>query len=247
MPEDDRPAQVMDEEGPTVSSTMSASTIISILVQHKCPNITDRLELARCGRAPISGGGFGDIYQGTLSGGERVAIKCPRLYLQQNDTDSHKVLKHAARELYVWSRLKHNNVLELLGLALFRDQMAMISPWMESGALLDYIKRNPTVDRCQLAIDVSEGVAYLHQNDIIHGDIKSMNILVSREGIAKLADFGCTELKSTVRFTTTTSVLAFSLRWTAPEMLTGAIARSKEADVYAFGMVRCLDPCTRAH
>ncbi|KAG8702726.1 hypothetical protein FRC09_004577 [Ceratobasidium sp. 395] len=270
-----------------VSSAMSASDIIALLGQHQCPDITDKLVLEQCGYAPISGGGFGDIYHGVLKGGEHVAIKTARLYLQHDDKNGHKILKpqrilgarkcqitrqrtglylaqceesnereykfyiapiqtdafhvfsqqHAARELYIWSHLKHKNVLDLCGLAQFRDHMAMVSPWMDNGTLLQYIERNPAVDRYQLCIDIVEGVNYLHQNDVVHGDIKSANVLISCEGVVKLADFGCTQLKrGTLYFTTTTSALALSPRWTAPEILNGAAQSSKESDVYAVGM-----------
>jgi hypothetical protein len=129
--------------------------------------VTDRLDLERCGRRPIAGGGFGDIYQGMLAGDEKVAIKCARLYLRHGD-DGQKILKvgdilswqlvslttcgdqRAARELHTWSSLKHVNIVELVGLAQFRDQISMVSPWMEHGALPEYISRYPEVDRCQL-------------------------------------------------------------------------------------------------
>jgi predicted unusual protein kinase regulating ubiquinone biosynthesis (AarF/ABC1/UbiB family) len=48
--------------------------------------------LEKCSALPIAGGGFGDIYKGTLSGGEKVAIKCPRLYLK-NDEDGRKIIR----------------------------------------------------------------------------------------------------------------------------------------------------------
>jgi hypothetical protein len=129
--------------------------------------VTGRLDLERCGQRPVAGGGFGDVYEGTLVGGRKVAIKRARLHLQQGN-DGCKVLKvgtflnsnvltlnvngnkHAARELYAWSSLKHNNIVGLIGLAQFRGQIAMISPWMENGHLPDYISRNPDVDRIQL-------------------------------------------------------------------------------------------------
>ncbi|KAG8715475.1 hypothetical protein FRC09_016590 [Ceratobasidium sp. 395] len=124
--------------------------------------------------------------------------------------------------------------------------MAMISPWMENGDLLGYIRRNPAVSRFKLMIEISAGVAYLHKFGAIHGDIKSVrednelvegNILISREGVAKLADFGCTQLKkNTLHFTTTTGTPGYSLRWAAPEVLSGDQIRSKEADIYALGM-----------
>ncbi|KAG8768234.1 hypothetical protein FRC12_005692 [Ceratobasidium sp. 428] len=221
-----------------ISSTMPASAIVAILTQRRCLDITERLDLEKCGRAPMAGGGFGDVYQGSLCGGEKVAIKCARLYLRRDDVNGHKLLKRAAREIYVWSCLEHDNVLKLLGLAQFRDHLAMISPWMDNGTLLEYLGRHPGIDRHRLCIDISQGVAYLHQHDTIHGDIKSANVLISNEGVAKLTDFGCTELKSnTLCFTTTTNKSNLSMRWAAPEILTGPVTRSKEADVYALGMV----------
>ncbi|KAG8784725.1 hypothetical protein FRC12_018337 [Ceratobasidium sp. 428] len=221
----------------TISSAMSASEIIAILTGHRCSDITGELDLDRCGRSPISGGGFGDVYKGTLKGGEKIAIKCARLYLQQDDVSGYKVLKRAARELHTWSRLDHENILSLLGLAQFRDQMAMVSPWMDNGTLLYYISRYPAADRYQLCIDISDGVTYLHQNGTVHGDIKGANVLISDKGVAKLADFGCTEMNSSsLHFTTTTSGVNLSMRWAAPEILNGQGARSNEADVYALGM-----------
>ncbi|KAG8711233.1 hypothetical protein FRC09_020707 [Ceratobasidium sp. 395] len=227
---------VVDSIPPPISSAMSASEIIAALAKHQCPDITDQLDLDKCGRAPIAAGGFGDVYLGTLNGGVRVAIKCARLHLQHDDTRGHKILKDAARELDTWSRFEHKNIVKLLGLSQFRDRMAMVSPWMENGSLLQYIERNPGVDRYQLCTDISEGVAYLHQNNAIHGDIKSANVLISNKGTAKLADFGC-ELKTTLCFTTTTGNKNFSVRWSAPEVLSGLKAGpSREADVYALGL-----------
>ncbi|KAG8776477.1 hypothetical protein FRC12_000890 [Ceratobasidium sp. 428] len=224
-----------DAVNATVSSITSAPAIIAILKSRRCRDITGQLDLGKCGHFPIAGGGFGDVYQGALIGGEKIAIKCARLYLQRDDI-SGQTLKRAARELDNWSYFEHENVLKLLGLARFRDQMAMISPWMDQGTLQQHLERNPDVDRYLLCLDISEGVAYLHQNDTIHGDIKSANVLISGEGVAKLTDFGCTKLKtSTLCFTTTTGGQALSTRWAAPERLRGGIC-SKEADVYALGM-----------
>ncbi|KAG8724271.1 hypothetical protein FRC09_020559 [Ceratobasidium sp. 395] len=112
----------------------------------------------------------------------------------------------------------------------------MVSPWMDNRTLLQYISRNPTVDRYQLCVGISEGVAYLHQSGLIHGDIKSANVLISNEGVAKISDFGCSELKTSTLCFTTTSVLKLSIRWAAPEILDGPVLRSREADVYALGM-----------
>ncbi|KAG9120141.1 hypothetical protein FRC07_004499 [Ceratobasidium sp. 392] len=203
-----------------ISSSMSITEIISILGQHGCPDITDALDVGRCGLGPVAGGGFGDVYQGCLRTGVEVAIKCPRFFVNRAEI-SRADLKAAARELHAWSKYNHPNVVQLLGVAQFRDRMAMISPWMKNGTLCQYILRYPNADKYSL----------------VHGDIKGLNILVSQDGSAKLIDFGNSRLKtSTLRFTGSHTAATFSTRWTAPELLNGSEAYTPEADVYALGM-----------
>ncbi|KAG8714121.1 hypothetical protein FRC08_012336 [Ceratobasidium sp. 394] len=198
-----------------ISREMSAPEIIAHLVGSGCADVTQRLDLNRCGNFPIAGGGFGDIYQGALVCGTRVAIKCPRLFLN-NDKQGNETLKNVAREIYAWSKLKHPNVLELIGLSTFRGQISMVSAWMENGTLPCFIVANPGVDRYQLCVQVSAGLAYLHESNIVHGDMKGSNILISDTGIAKLMDFGNAGLKErTLEFTGTTSGSKISLRWAA--------------------------------
>jgi hypothetical protein len=57
-----------------------------------CSDVTARLSHEKCSSSPVCGGGFGDIYQGEMEDGEQVAIKCPRLFVQDNDT-GHNTLK----------------------------------------------------------------------------------------------------------------------------------------------------------
>ncbi|KAG8722850.1 hypothetical protein FRC09_005596 [Ceratobasidium sp. 395] len=69
-----------------------ASEILSHLVNHGCEDVTSKLDLNQCGTHPIAGGGFGDIYKGVLVGGAVIAIKCPRVFLK-NDQESNEMLK----------------------------------------------------------------------------------------------------------------------------------------------------------
>ncbi|QRV89058.1 Tyrosine kinase catalytic domain protein [Ceratobasidium sp. AG-Ba] len=218
---------------------MSIAEIVSILAQHSCPDVTHMLKLERCGQQPIYGGGFGEIYQGEMEHHEGlIAMKYIRFYLRQDDDSSGKVLKHTARELHTWSRLRHHNIVELLGLAQYQGKLVMVSPWMANGTLLKHIERRREVDRYRLCLDIAEGVVYLHQNDVVHGDLKGGNVLICDQGVAKLTDFGCTKLNTgTLEFTTTTSGMRFSFRWTAPEILNGlSHVPDKPADIYALGM-----------
>ncbi|GAB1522071.1 hypothetical protein RhiTH_005179 [Rhizoctonia solani] len=96
----------------------------------------------------------------------------------------------------------------------------MVSPWMDNGDLRTYLLGNPKADRCQL----------------IHGDLKGGNVLISDNGEAMLNDFGNSLIEdNAMRFTATTRDTACSSRWAAPEILEGAPV-SYPADVFALGM-----------
>ncbi|QRV93573.1 Tyrosine kinase catalytic domain protein [Ceratobasidium sp. AG-Ba] len=175
-----------------ISGAMSMNEIISVLGQHGCPDITSVLDLPHCAAAPIAAGGFGDIYQGQLQTGTEVAIKCPRFFIHRSEIDR-STMKAAARELHAWSKYNHPNVLGLLGVARFRDRIAMISPWMKNGTMSQYIARTPNADRYRLCGEIASGVAYLHGMGTVHGDIKG---------------------NSTLNFTGSQTASSFSIRWT---------------------------------
>ncbi|KAG9074642.1 hypothetical protein FS749_013775 [Ceratobasidium sp. UAMH 11750] len=114
----------------------------------------------------------------------------------------------------------------------------MVSVWEANGDLSNYIKRHSETDRYQLGAQIAEGLAYLHEAGVVHGDLKASNVLVSEAGVPLLADFGNATLQEyTLKFTGTSTKTALSSRWAAPELLEGSAAYSVPADVYALGMV----------
>ncbi|KAG9089273.1 hypothetical protein FS749_001458 [Ceratobasidium sp. UAMH 11750] len=190
---------------------------------------------------PIAGGRFFDVWRGSLPSGESVAVKCLRNFSLEADA---AIEKSVAREIYAWSTLRHNNVLETLGLALFQDQVATVSPWMENGTVLNYIHKQPQVGRWELCHQVAEGLAYLHSRGTVHGDLKAHNVLISGNGVAKITDFGLSTLTKGVGLAT--SFDGGSVRWMAPELITregGGPAESMSGDIYALGMT-CLEIIT---
>ncbi|CAE6465225.1 unnamed protein product [Rhizoctonia solani] len=219
-----------------ISAQMPTDEVLKHLGDHGCEDITRKLNLSESSQFPISTGGFGDVYRGSLQQGAHVSIKCLRLAVQTTEA-SRKDLKRAAHELYVWSKCKHPNILELSGVALYRDQIAMISPWMGNGNVNQFLARHPRFDRYWLCSRIASGVAYLHSQKIAHGDIKGANILVSDDHIPKIADFGNAILSNnTLQFTTTTSGPSMSIRWAAPEILEEKSGFSYAADVYSLAM-----------
>ncbi|KAF8593826.1 kinase-like protein [Ceratobasidium sp. AG-I] len=166
---------------------------------------------------PIDGGGFANIYRVTLQDSSVLAVKCIK-----GAQGEYKQVKQTIRELSTWSHLRHKSIVPLLGLALFRGQLAMVSPWNKRGNVMKYILQHPDVDRFSLCKQVVNAVVYLHTWDFVHGDLKGSNILVSDDGTLQLTDFGLTIMHDAmIRFSRSSSVTGGTLRWMAPELLLG--------------------------
>ena len=132
------------------------------------------------------------------------------------------------------------------------NYMYIVSPWVENGSLCAYLSKNPEADRIRLVrifflrfgghseigmelSDVAEGLAYLHDQRVVHGDVKGLNILISGGARAMLCDFGLA--KEMDRALNTTRDAVGTWPWMSPERLQGdGPGRSFEDDVYAFGM-----------
>ncbi|CAE6487658.1 unnamed protein product, partial [Rhizoctonia solani] len=155
-----------------ITSQMSTQQIFDCLIASGCVDLSSQMDTRQDAAIIVSGGGFGDIWNGQLHNGEKVAIKAWRASaMGQCD---YKTLKRAARELYCWSRMEHPNIHQLQGVIIFRDQyLGMVSEWMENGNLHEYLLRHPDVDRYELCVDVAAGLEYMHSNNTVHGDLKA--------------------------------------------------------------------------
>ncbi|KAG6905886.1 hypothetical protein DXG01_017093 [Tephrocybe rancida] len=191
---------------------------------------------------PVAGGGFADVYKGRFRG-QIVCLKTIRLY---RDSQLEHVLKQFSKEAILWGQLCHTNVLPVYGLYHFKNRICIVAPWMDNGDIVAYLELNPIVDRRFLAFDVAKGLQYLHNNSIIHGDLKGPNILIDEQGRARLCDFGIAsvcdpEIKA---WTTQSSASSKggSTRWQAPELFDLTeddedVKNTTSSDVYAFGCV----------
>ncbi|QRW25557.1 Tyrosine kinase specific for activated [Rhizoctonia solani] len=130
----EEPVQIESNEEPMITTDMPLSEILEHLGSHGCNDVTSELDESKCSQYALSHGGFGDVFRGALRNGTRVGIKCLKIQLDSSG-EREKHLKQAARELYVWSKCEHPNVLPLIGMALFGEKFAMVSPWMENGTL----------------------------------------------------------------------------------------------------------------
>ncbi|KAJ3575275.1 hypothetical protein NP233_g1195 [Leucocoprinus birnbaumii] len=192
---------------------------------------------------PCASGSFGDVYKGTLQG-TSVCIKMVRVYKKSQIDQTLKVLE--------LSRTLPDLSFSVLELGFFQGsttldevyrRVCLISPWMENGNIREYLSANPQANRLLLTWDVLQGLRYLHDSCIVHGDLKGPNIFISPCGRARLSDFGlsCISDPNILQWTSLESSVSAggTVRWKAPELIDPeeAGAPTKESDIYAFGCV----------
>ncbi|KAF5353073.1 hypothetical protein D9758_008752 [Tetrapyrgos nigripes] len=195
----------------------------------------------KIGDHPVTAGGFGEIWKGLL-GGEVSCLKVVKIY---GDSEVQKLMKEFLKEAIVWRQLDHPNVLPFLGLYFLdasKQRICLISPWMDNGNLNHYLAdgSHGYTDRLTLAYDVACGLAYLHGEKIIHGDLKGVNILITAGGRATIADFGLSRVIESEAFTMTSRssrAVQGTARWLAPECMMKNQRASYQSDVYAFGCI----------
>ncbi|KIY51139.1 hypothetical protein FISHEDRAFT_71430 [Fistulina hepatica ATCC 64428] len=207
---------------------------------------TDRLppladltgQIIRTSNARVETGSYMDVYQGGIwLDKETVALGLPKQLA--NDQAHHRRFQ---RQVDVWRGIKHENVLPLYGVYYEDSKIFTVSPWMDNGTLLDYVQQHPNVNRFKLLYQAARGVEYLHRQDIVHGDIRCANILVNKEGVARVSYFGLSKFLAHQGG----NLLTYSdpnPRWSAPELLHAQGQFSTQSDVWSMAMA-CLELLT---
>ncbi|KAG8910965.1 hypothetical protein FRC00_007248, partial [Tulasnella sp. 408] len=175
-------------------------------------------------------GHFCDVFEGIHVAVGKVALKRPRISMADYYDG---VARRFEREAATWRRLRHPHILEFLGTFKRDGHIYFVSPFINNGTLVDYITVSPDVNRIRLLRETADAVQYLHEEGVIHGDLKASNILIDDNGHSLLCDFGLTK---TVDSRTSTAMRgAGTFRWQSPELWEDA-PKTFESDVYAFGM-----------
>ncbi|KAG5644520.1 hypothetical protein DXG03_008262 [Asterophora parasitica] len=193
-------------------------------------------EIVKVGDVPIAGGTYCDVWEGRWLGKKKVAVKVLRA-IKATDQQAHKHFKH---EIRVWAKLENPNILPFYGIVTDQDlSIEIISPWQDNGNVLEYVSDTPDANKIHLLSGAAKGLAYLHSRNIIHGNLKCANILVSSTGAAVICDFGMSKIVEDVTRNSASATLGASgsTRWMAPELIEGEeTSVTKEADVYSFAM-----------
>ncbi|TYH85867.1 hypothetical protein ES332_D01G002200v1 [Gossypium tomentosum] len=161
----------------------------------------------------VASGSYGDLYKGTYCS-QDVAIKV--LKPERVDTD---IQKDFAQEVFIMRKVRHKNVVQFIGACTKPPTLCIVTEFMCGGSVYDYLHKQKGVFKLpsllKVAIDVSKGMNYLHQNDIIHRDLKAANLLMDENEVVKVADFGVARVK--VQSGVMTAETG-TYRWMAPEL-----------------------------
>ncbi|TCD71977.1 hypothetical protein EIP91_000109 [Steccherinum ochraceum] len=196
-------------------------------------------------------GGFAEVFIGTVNY-MHVALKRLRSYVLMSDEQKLKTRQSFYRETMLWKHLNHPHVLAFLGVSAetFKNTICMVLPWMPNGSLRSYIpelkKQGKLVGQDFIdAIDrwlhqMALGLAYLHQEGIVHGDLHAGNILVDGEGNALLTDFGMALIAEATASQYGSAHGGGATRYLSPELIDPEefdleVARpTKKSDVYSY-------------
>ncbi|KAI3793321.1 hypothetical protein L1987_35938 [Smallanthus sonchifolius] len=190
-------------------------------------------------------GGFGSVYKGVLPN-SRTLVAVKRI-----SNESEQGMMAFVSEISTIGRLRHRNLVQLLGWCRKKGDLLLVYDFMANGSLDRYIYDNPKFDltweqRFKIIKDVARGLLYLHEEweqTVLHRDIKAGNVLLDSELNGRLGDFGLAKLCEHGSNPSTTKVVG-TLGYLAPE-LTRTGKPTMNSDVFAFGALLLEVVCGR--
>ncbi|PSR89313.1 Serine/threonine-protein kinase [Actinidia chinensis var. chinensis] len=179
-------------------------------------------------------GSYGEVYRADLNGTE-VAVK---KFMDQDISGD--ALAQFKSEVEIMLRLRHPNVVLFMGAVTHPPNLSILTEYLPRGSLYKLLHRpnNQLNDkrRVRMALDVARGMNYLHTSHptIVHRDLKTPNLLVDKNWVVKVCDFGLSRMQHHT-FLSSKSI-AGTPEWMAPEVLRNEPSNEK-SDVYSFGVI----------
>lgn len=183
----------------------------------------------------LGGGGMAIIYKGRDTFLNRiVTIKV----LRPEFTCDKDFVERFRREAQAVASLSHPNIVSIYDVGKEDRVHYLVMEYVQGHNLKDLIRKEgvlPPERAVEIARQVSEALQHAHENNIVHRDVKPQNILITREGRAKLTDFGIAR-EATAATLTQANTIVGSVHYISPEQARGDTA-SPKSDIYSLGIV----------
>jgi eukaryotic-like serine/threonine-protein kinase len=184
----------------------------------------------------VANGGMSRIYRARDNALERdVALKL----LRPQFGDDEEYVARFRREARVVAQLSHPNIVTVIDRGEADGNQFIVFEYVEGETLKDLIDRAgplPTRRAVQLALQVADGLAYAHENGLVHRDVKPQNVLLTQAGVAKVTDFGIARSLDVEHGVTQTGTVLGTSNYLSPEQASGQQV-TPATDVYSLGVV----------
>ncbi len=194
--------------------------------------IADRYRVVRT----LGQGGMATVYLADdRNTGQQVAVKV----MHDDLANDPEFVRRFATEARAAASLDHPNIVRVLDYGSYDGVRYIVQEYVEGTTLKDIIRRKGPIDyrlATPLLIQIGLALEHAHRREVIHRDIKPQNIMITKDMVAKVTDFGIARASSTNTITLTGGVVMGSVHYFSPEQARGGQVTSR-SDLYSLGIM----------